>query len=219
MTKREAKTHVVFHMPNTEENYKTLCGFYIERVGDEYRRRQIRRVDRWRKIWLEVNVAKPGVPPTCKRCREEQEAMTRNIGRCAPPAPPVPDTLWGEPDDEVLRGESRGDGIMRALEGRDLHELPATIEIEEYQRMAVTIPGYTLEVLLERLDEEHGNPEGPGTEPTPRMRAAETVFHDIVSQEYRSWQCEAVPGTRETVDVRSWIEEHAPQWVGRVTVV
>ena len=132
------------------------------------------------------------------------------------------ETLWGQPDDEVIQGADRNDGIRRALEEigeQSGDELPAHIEIQEYERMAVTLSGvYTLERLLESLDEEDGNPDGP-TEPTPAMVVAEAAFHAAVLAEYKSWNVESVPGTLERVDVREWIQEHDPGWLQRVTVL
>jgi hypothetical protein len=44
--------------------------------------------------------------------------------------------------------------------------------------------------MLETLDEEHSDPEGDYTRPTPTMQAAALAFAQAVTSEYVSWACE-----------------------------
>lgn len=47
-----------------------------------------------------------------------------------------------------------------------------------------------LEDLLDRLDEEHGDPNGDRTKCEPEMLAAARVFVDSVVSKYKVWACE-----------------------------
>ena len=61
-----------------------------------------------------------------------------------------------------------------------------------------------LENLLERLDEEHGDPDlHQGNRATPRMTAAARAFLREVAAEYQLWICDPT-GEHETVHPRRW---------------
>ena len=68
------------------------------------------------------------------------------------------------------------------------------IRVVEYRRMELPKPEHltcnSLKWLLDRLDEEYGDPDGDATEPTEVMRAAERAFHAVVLAEYVPWMCE-----------------------------
>lgn len=66
-----------------------------------------------------------------------------------------------------------------------------------------------LETLLEQLDEEYGDPEGLGTEPTIRMKEKATAFVDAVLEEYQVWSAKLV-GKIE-VDLIDWMKENEPE--------
>jgi hypothetical protein len=105
---------------------------------------------------------------------------------------------WTDPDEAV----------ERYLD--DIHpELPEALTVHGYARMAVSADGADpLDRVLEHIDEEHGDPDGDPTTPTPAMRAAEATFLAAVIAEYESWACETV--THQEIDVRAWLQEHDP---------
>lgn len=70
-----------------------------------------------------------------------------------------------------------------------------------------------LEDILERLDEEHCDPEGEGTEATEVMRNAQTAFLEVIAAEYFSWACEEVKEAAVKVNVKEWVKENCPHWL------
>lgn len=55
-----------------------------------------------------------------------------------------------------------------------------------------------IEDLLDRMDEEYGNPDGDLAVATPTMREAATTFVKTVMAEYTPWECEP---TGEVIEV------------------
>jgi hypothetical protein len=67
-----------------------------------------------------------------------------------------------------------------------------------------------LEQVLERIDEEHGNPD-EGTTPTPGMVKAAEEFAAAIRLEYVSWAC--LPGPKATINVEAWVRANRPDWL------
>ena len=113
---------------------------------------------------------------------------------------------WGGPEEERLQYSDKEDVIEAILE--DFDELPETIEVCGYARMNINLGGAygPLERILESLDEEYGDPDGDGSEPTEAMKEAEKAFMAVIAQEYEPWACEEI--ARETVNVTDWIKAH-----------
>lgn len=85
------------------------------------------------------------------------------------------------------------DVIERVLEEYD--PVPERVSIHVFRRMDVTrhvdsIASNALEITLENLDEEYGDPGGDPTEPTQTMSEAALAFARAVVQEYKVWTCE-----------------------------
>jgi hypothetical protein len=83
--------------------------------------------------------------------------------------------------------------VVESCGGADEVEWPVRLLV--FRRMDVTgqarcIAMRALEDALERLDEEHADPDGDATEPTPTMKAAAYAFAKIITDEYVSWACE-----------------------------
>lgn len=118
--------------------------------------------------------------------------------------------FWSATDDEILSHETVDEAVESFLE--DCDQFPETIEIRGYARMQpspdVLRP---LEDLLEYLDEEYGDPDGPPTEATAKMKEAERAFINVVLQDYSSWACEQV--TTEIILVNEWIGNKRPEWL------
>jgi hypothetical protein len=71
----------------------------------------------------------------------------------------------------------------------------------DVKRLARYVAERALEEVLEYLDEEHSNPDGDATEPTPAMKSAADVFAKAITDEYVSWACEP------TGEVAKWTRE------------
>lgn len=115
------------------------------------------------------------------------------------------DELYGLSDDDRL-SESPEDIVERVLDDAcekagesfdviaDRIEWP--IQIHVFRRKVISdkekawIAEDLLERLLERLDEEHSDPNGDNTEPTPPMSEAAKNFVESVVSGYFVWQCE-----------------------------
>ena len=98
-------------------------------------------------------------------------------------------------------------GFLKVLEA--LGEL----EVFGYRLIQVTAPPRPgcLEDLLERLDEEYGDPGGNGTEASPAMKAAEAAFVAAVIADFEPWACERFTSTK--IDPVAWVRENCPEWI------
>lgn len=125
--------------------------------------------------------------------------------------------FWGEKDDERLTHTTPDDAIEAIIDGH--HPTPiaeiGTVTVHEFAPMKPRVAGGMfgpLESLLERLEEEYGDPEGRDVKPTEAMLAAEKAFIDAVLAEYKPWTCEPT-GNVVTVNALEWAREHAPDWI------
>lgn len=96
---------------------------------------------------------------------------------------------WGTAGERIQPGEQ----VMLYLWRRD--KLPSNVG------------GYVdcLELLLEAIDEEWGNPE-EATEPNDAMRKAEKLFTVAVRAAYVPWRCSIHEQVK--VDLHAWCEEN-----------
>lgn len=123
--------------------------------------------------------------------------------------------FWGSADDERLTHTELDDAIESMLDGMDdINDLPATIEVCGFARMAPNAKheaAGVLERLIEILDEEYGDPDGGYAVATDSMKVAAEEFVTTVLDEYTVWACELVQ--RQTVNCRLWIKENRPDWL------
>lgn len=110
--------------------------------------------------------------------------------------------LWDCNDPERLIHDSPDEAIKEYLANIPGDSLPETITLTGYVRMEPPDVN-VLEGLLERFDEECGDPDGGYSKPTPAMLEAEEAFLAIVRSEYKSWACEDVYS--EEVNVAAWL--------------
>jgi hypothetical protein len=61
-----------------------------------------------------------------------------------------------------------------------------------------------LEYVIERLDDEYGNPDSDGTDITPAMEQAEQIFIDAILEEYVPWTCEHV--VEKQINIKEWLD-------------
>lgn len=115
--------------------------------------------------------------------------------------------LWScNRDEEQLRATTIADAVDEWY-GWSTEPVPEHVVVYgfapvELPRAEHFMSGDLLEIILERLDEDHGNPE-EYTEPTEGMKEAERMFVRAVLDEYHVWQCEQVCEKR--VRVRDYI--------------
>lgn len=124
--------------------------------------------------------------------------------------------FWGDDGCEVLTHSDPDEAIEAYIDG--FHPDPIAtigeITMYEYAPMKVSVSDCLspLELVLENLDEEYGDPDGDGYEVTDAMKAAEKAFLEIVAAEYRPWSCEQT-GKSVTVNALEWVQEHRPDWL------
>ena len=119
---------------------------------------------------------------------------------------------WDSEGEERLTHTDRYDAIECILDGTD--KLPEKIEICGFAHLLPNVEllaHHLLEMFLESLDEEYGDPKGSGTEATAAMKEAAKEFTTAVLDEYKVWICILVK--RETVDVAAWVKENRPDWL------
>lgn len=97
----------------------------------------------------------------------------------------------------------------------DFRPLPEEITIYGWKKVALEprrdcLVDLAIEPVLERLDEDYGDPE-EATEPTEAMLAATRAFIDAVLADYKVWRCE--PCGQQTVAVLPWVREHRLDWL------
>lgn len=108
------------------------------------------------------------------------------------------------------------DVVEEVLDWHYPDPLPETVKVTGYRYMKFDKepgldPDNILTDILERLDEEYGDPNGDGTEPTPRMKAAAKALSEAILSDYQPWACE--PCGHAVVDVRQWCELFRPEWL------
>jgi hypothetical protein len=115
--------------------------------------------------------------------------------------------MYGHPGDEQLLVDDLDELIERVLDdavekvGESFDVIADRIvwpvKVNVYRRMVVSdkdkshLAEVLLEDLLDRLDEEHGDPNGDGhSKSEPEMLAAARAFVDSVVSKYKVWACE-----------------------------
>lgn len=119
-----------------------------------------------------------------------------------------------DPDQEHLRHTEPDEAIEAHLD--DLEAMPETVTVHGFARMPVKkerterLAADHLELLLETLDEELGDPEFR-TKPTEVMTAHARRFVTSVVEEYEVWACEKI--SEETVNSQQWAARYRPDWI------
>jgi hypothetical protein len=83
---------------------------------------------------------------------------------------------------------------------------PETLTLHGYSRVKITGVNVDspLEYVIERLDDEYGNPDSDGTDITPAMEQAEQIFIDAILEEYVPWTCEHV--VEKQINIKEWLD-------------
>jgi hypothetical protein len=118
---------------------------------------------------------------------------------------------WACDEPEKLIYELPNEAVEGFLENYIMSDMPKKILLQGYTHPEVRYDGEVLDVILENLDEEYGDPDGDMTEPNEEMKAAEKTFLEVVCKNYKPYIAESV--YMEEIDVMLWIEEHKPDWL------
>lgn len=97
---------------------------------------------------------------------------------------------------------------FRGTEAEFIASLPGSVELHGYSPMPTPEPDAESIVVgvLERIDEEFGDPDGGYTEPSAGMLSAAHRLCAVIRGEYPMWAHEIT--TSETVDIKAWIREN-----------
>lgn len=159
-----------------------------------------------------------GIKADCAECQDLEGDSTRkpirtDAEKAARAKAETECCLWGVNDPEELHLEDPDETIAEYIESIPEEDLPETITLHGYKRMAVTFPGgekawveRTIDEVVERLEEGYGDPGVPLGERfalTDEMRAAGQTFLRAILASYTPWACEEA--YTEEVNVREWL--------------
>jgi len=116
---------------------------------------------------------------------------------------------WSVGDEEELYHHNIDEAIEAFIDDCHPDKPPEIIELVGYKRMEPKASSYTdrvLDDLLDRIDEEHGNPGGDPNAATDKMHSAARVFVKAVLADYTPWACE--PVVRQTVNTAEWMKKN-----------
>ena len=119
-----------------------------------------------------------------------------------------------EKDPVYLTHEDVSEAIEEAVDQWDrAPTMDDTIQVTSYRRMELPsrerIAELVLDGVIERLDEDYGDPEGlMETIDEAKLRPAALAFADVILKNYKPWTCEPV---------KTWTErvaDHVPaEWL------
>ena len=119
--------------------------------------------------------------------------------------------LYGPPGAEHLTAQDLETALADYFEDPDIcpDALPEWIEMHGFRRRELVPrgwqePKYLVEEMLERLDEDYGNPD-EATAATPFMVKAAEHFVECIKRDYVVWACDAVLEIK--VHVKTWQEQ------------
>lgn len=117
-------------------------------------------------------------------------------------------------DAEELTHKSIDEAICAHLDQADVASWPTILKVYGWRRETYTFDAERiLADALEAADDEHANPNGDGTEPTPAMIEAAEAFAAVLNREYEVWTCERVLDPIVRQNVAEWIIENERDWL------
>ena len=124
------------------------------------------------------------------------------------------DIFYGDSGSERLTHTDIDEAIEYILD--DMTEIPKTIPVSKFKRIDTSknVDGfstYILDALIEKLDEEFGDPEGTETKETDGMKISAKTFIENVLKEYVCWQCEEVE--KIEINCKEWILKNRANWI------
>ncbi len=123
-------------------------------------------------------------------------------------------TYWGTKDTERLVHDCADDAIEAIIGDLDdpIAEI-GDVTVHEYKSESLNFSAnQLLSEILERLDEDYGDPDGDLTQPTPAMLAAAQTFASALRTDYFVWRC-VTTGRTVTVNALEWVKQHRPDWL------
>lgn len=112
---------------------------------------------------------------------------------------------YGCKDQERL-DSSPDEVVERLMQDEDYSEFPIKVYVFRPMDIAKdenSLSKDILEDIIERLDEEYGDPDGDYTEPTEDMKKASLELAKVILRDYKSWMCE------ETGEILEYSKEQA----------
>ena len=123
-------------------------------------------------------------------------------------------------DDECLTATEMEEAIDDFLNEND--DLPAKLTVYGFNHVVIDkktkdwLVRQTLEDMLERLDDEYGNPDDNITKATEETKAASKEFVDKIVSSYYVWRCDQV--AKVEINMAEWLKEHDPELLDRIKV-
>ncbi len=121
---------------------------------------------------------------------------------------------WSVADKEILTATTPDDAFVLHYEPliSDDALMPKTMTAHRYRPQNASLnANQVLERVLQELDEEYGNPEDYGDDPTDKMLEAAQEFCQAVIAEYELWMYERT-GEIKTVNTKEWAAGYWPEW-------
>lgn len=152
---------------------------------------------------------KPTVSDMCRTLNMQNCSFCDDL-QCGDNAAKI-DFWTHNPDQEQLDYEDIDDAVQACLDEIPKGEEPEDVQMYGFAREnppdAALEAKCILEVLIEALDDEYGDPEGGPSEVTPAMEAAAKEFVEKVLADYRVWRCRLVGS--KTINLKAWMEEQS----------
>lgn len=118
-----------------------------------------------------------------------------------------------DPEQERLSSVEPDVAVCEWLDQHEIEFWPDELPVYGFRRMRFEFDAERiLARALEDADEEHGDPDGDGTEPTEAMKDAALAFVEVLDREYVTWACEREKAPVLTVNVAEWIRANEPAW-------
>jgi hypothetical protein len=115
--------------------------------------------------------------------------------------------FWSAMEDDDSLCETDIDQVIQdVIDYNGRSELSSEIEVYGFAKRELEIQdGISLEYLIERLDDDYGNPH-TGILITQKMKDAERVFHEAIKSEYKVWACDLVE--KRTINIDQWCKDN-----------
>jgi hypothetical protein len=152
-----------------------------------------------------------------KLVAELQTILDDTFNICGSSTDPTKPVFWTvDTSGEELQYETLDEAVEMYLDGLSPEQTPEVITAFGYARTDLSkewsdLPEFVVETVIERLDEEYGDPFSSGFPITDRMRKAAAVFAEVILREYEPWAC--IPVCQQEIDTQVWIREKRPHWL------
>ena len=125
---------------------------------------------------------------------------------------------------DVMTCTEIDEAVQEYFEYLDPPDWPKEVEVKAFVRKEVSererrnLAEQALEELIERLDEEYGNPE-EATEFDDVARAVAREFVDKIIANYEIWGCEESTKENLQVNTAEWVRKNNPLWLEEADIL